>query len=73
MNNTKQHILRDIIAKCDFGLKIPKLCLYIIEYKTNPIRNLYKAFKKAKTYLNILNAKTIMQRELELKSGYEPF
>lgn len=37
------------------------------------MRSLYGAFKKAKAYLDVLNAKAQMQKELELKSGYETF
>ncbi len=73
MNNEGQHILKDIIAKFGFGLKIPELCLHMIEYKANPMRSLYGAFKKAEVYLDVLNTKAQMQKELKLKSGYEAF
>lgn len=74
LNNAKHHILKDTIAKFDFGLKIPKLRLYMIEYRADPMRSLYGAFKKAEAYLDVLvNAKAQMQKELELKSGYEAF
>lgn len=35
------------------------------------MRSLYGAFKKAEAYLDVLNAKAQMQKELKLKSGYE--
>ena len=73
LNNAEQHILKDTIAKFGFGLKIPKLCLYMIEYRANPMRSLYKLFKKVKTYFDVLNAKAQMQKKLELKSGYKAF
>ena len=73
LNNAEQYILKDIIAKFGFGLKIPELCLNMIEYKANPMRSLYGAFKKAKAYLDVLNAKAQIQKELELKSGYKAF
>lgn len=34
-----------------------ELCLNIIEYKANPICSLYKVFKKAEAYFDMLNAK----------------
>ena len=73
LNNAEQHILKDTIAKFGFGLKIPELCLHMIEYRADPIRSLYGAFKKAKVYLDVLNAKAQMQKKLELKSGYKTF
>ena len=73
LNKAEQHILKDIIAKFGFGLKIPELRLHMIEYRADPNRSLYGAFKKAETYLDVLNTKAQMQKELELKSGYEAF
>ncbi len=73
LNNAKQHILKDTIAKFGFGLKISELCLHMIEYKADPMRSLYGAFKKAEIYLDVSNAKAQMQKELELKSGYGAF
>ena len=73
LNNAEQYILKNTIAKFGFGLKILKLRLYIIEYRANPMRSLYGAFKKAKAYFNMLNAKAQMQKKLELKSGYKVF
>ena len=72
-NNTEQHIFKDTIAQFGFGFKIPKFCLYIIKYRADPIRSLYGALKNVKTYLDVLNAKTQMQKKLELKSGYKTF
>lgn len=54
LNNTEQHILKDIITKFGFGLKISELCLNMIEYKANPIHSFYNVFKKAEAYLNII-------------------
>ncbi len=73
LNNTEQHILKDLIAKFRFGLKISKLRLDMIKYRANPIRSLYGLFKKAEVYLDVLNAKAKMQKELKLKSGSEAF
>ena len=71
LNNAEQHILKDTIAEFGFGFKILKLCLYIIEYRANPMYNPYRAFKKAKAYFGVLNAKVQMQKEFKLKSGYK--
>lgn len=57
LNNVKQLILLDTIAKFGFSLKAPEFSLHMIEYKAEPIHNFYKTFKKAKVYLDILNAK----------------
>ena len=73
LNNAEQYILKDIIAKFRFGLRIPKLRLHMIEYRADPMRSLYEAFKKAEAYLNLLNAKAEMQKVFEFKSGYEDF
>lgn len=56
LNRAEQHILKDTIVKFGLRLKIPELRLYMIEYKTNPNRSLNRAFKKAETYLDLLNA-----------------
>ncbi len=45
----------------------------MIEYRVHPIRSFYGAFKKAEAYLDVLNAKAEMQKELELKFGYGAF
>lgn len=37
------------------------------------MRSLYEMFKKAKAYLDVLNAKAQMLKKLELKSGYKAF
>lgn len=58
LNNAKQYILNNTIANFGFSLKNLKFCLYLIEYKIDLICNLYKTFKKAKIYLDILNSKT---------------
>lgn len=73
LNNAEQHILKDTIAKFGFGLKIPKLRLYIIKYRVDPMRSFYGAFKKTEVYLDVLNTKAQMQKELELKSSYKAF
>ena len=59
-NKVEQHILKNTIAKFGFGLKIPKLVLHMIEYRADLNRSLYRAFKKAGTYLNVLKTKTQM-------------
>ena len=41
LNNAEQHILKDNIAKFGFVLKVPKLCLYMIDYRTNIMLSLY--------------------------------
>lgn len=57
LNNAKQYIIKDTIIKFCFGLKNPKFCLYLIQYRVNPICCFYGIFKKAEIYLDILNAK----------------
>lgn len=37
------------------------------------MRNFYKTFKKTEIYLDVLNAKTQLQKKLELKSNYKAF
>lgn len=73
LNNAKQYILKNIIAKFSFGLKISKLYLHMIEYRANPIYSFYETFKKAKAYLDMLNAKAQMEKKLEFKFGYKVF
>lgn len=73
LNKAEQYILKDTIAKFGFGLKIPELRLHMIKYRADPNRNLYGAFKKAEVYLDVLNAKAQMQKELELESSYKAF
>lgn len=60
LNNAEQYIFKDTITKFGFNLKIPKLCLHIIEYRADALSNLYGAFKKAKIYFNVLNARSQM-------------
>ena len=57
LNKVEQHILKDTIAKFGFGLKIPELHLHMIKYRANLNRSLYGIFKKAETYLDLLNTK----------------
>lgn len=57
LNNKKQNILKYIIAKFSFSLKILKFYLYMIKYRVDLMRSFYGAFKKTKVYLDILNAK----------------
>lgn len=45
----------------------------MIEYKVNLNCSLYRLFKKAEIYLNILNAKVQIKKELKLKSEYKAF
>lgn len=45
----------------------------MIEYKADPMHSLYETFKKAKVYLDILNAKAKIEKKLKLKSGYKVF
>lgn len=63
----------DPIAKFTFGLKILKLCLQIIKYKTDLMCSLYKIFKKAKIYLDIPNTKAQIQKKFKLKFDYKAF
>lgn len=56
-NNTEQYILKNTIINFGFNLKIPKFYLYIIEYKADLMYCFYRVFKKAETYLDILNVK----------------
>lgn len=71
LNYAQQDILKNTIAKSGFGLKIPKLRLYIIKYKADSMQNLYRGFKKVETYFDILNTKAQMQKKFKLKSGYK--
>lgn len=73
LNNAKQYILKDIIAKFGFSIKIPKHCIHIIEYRPDSIHNFYGTFKKAEVFLNLLSAKAQMQKEFEVESGYKAF
>lgn len=73
LNRVEQHILKNTIAKFGFRLKIPKLRPHMIEYRADPNHSLYRAFKKAETYLDVLNVKAEMQKELEWKSSYKAF
>lgn len=57
LNRAKQYILKDTITKFIFSLKTLDLCLHMIEYRAEPTRNLFGAFKKAKAYIDMLNAK----------------
>lgn len=69
----EQYVLKDTIAKFGFGLKISELRFSMIKYRADLMRDLYGAFKKAELYLDMLNAKAQMQKELELKSDYKVF
>lgn len=60
LNNVEQYILKDTVIKFSFGLKILVFYLYMIEYRANLMRSLYGVFKKARAYLDVLNAKTQM-------------
>lgn len=73
LNNAKQYILKNTIAKFGFSLKILTLYLYIVKYKANSMFSLYRVFKKTKAYFDMLNAKAQMQKKHKLKSGYEAF
>lgn len=57
LNNAEKYILNNTISRFDFSLKIPKLCLYIIDYRINPMRSLYRVFKKAEIFIDVLNLK----------------
>ena len=46
LNNGEQYILKNTIAKFGFSVKIPKLCLYEIEYRANLIYSLIERLKK---------------------------
>lgn len=71
--NKEQYILKNIIAKFGFKLKILKRYQYMIKYRVDSMHNLYKLLNKAKAYVDILNAKIEMQKKLKLKSGYKAF
>lgn len=73
LNRAEQYILKNTTTKFIFGLKILDLCLYIIEYRAEVTHSLFGAFKKAETYINVLNPKAYIQKKLDLKSGYEAF
>lgn len=73
LNNAEQYILKDTIAKFDFSLKISKFSIYIIKYKADLMCSFYGVFKKTEVYLDVLNTKAQIQKELKLKSGYEVF
>ena len=73
LNRAEQHILKDTITKFIFGLRDLDLRLCMIEYKAQPTHGLYGTFKKTKTYIDVLNAKVQMQKELDLKSSYKAF
>ena len=73
LNRAKTHILKDTITKFIFGLRDLDLCLYMIEYRSELVRSLYGALKKAEAHILILNAKVQMQKNFDLKSGYEVF
>lgn len=45
----------------------------MIEYRADLNCSLYRVFKKAETYLDILNAKTEILKEFKLKFGYKAF
>ena len=73
LNRVEQHILKDTITKFIFGLRDPDLCLRMIEYRAELAQSLYKAFKKAKAYILVLDAKLQMDKEHDLKVGYKAF
>lgn len=58
LNKVKQYILKDVIAKFGFSLKIQDFCLNMIKYRANPIYSFYRIFKKIKVYLGILDTKS---------------
>ena len=43
----------------------------MIEYKAKLTRSFYGVFKRIEAYIDVLNAKVQMQKELNLKSGYK--
>lgn len=55
LNDIKQYIFKDTITKFGFDFKIPEPCLYMIEYRADLIRSLYRRFKKAKKLSLIVN------------------
>ena len=71
LNRAKTHILKDIITKFIFGLRDLDLCLCMIKYRTEPAQNLYGAFKKTKAHILVLDTKLQMDKEHDLKMGYE--
>ena len=73
LNRAEQHILKDTITKFIFGLRDPDLRLRMIEYRVEPARSLYGAFKKAEAHILVLDAKLQMDKEHDLKVGYEAF
>lgn len=45
----------------------------MIEYRTEPARSLYKAFKKAEAHILVLDTKLQIDKEPNLNMGYEAF
>lgn len=73
LNKVEQHILKNTVIKFIFGLKILDFYLYLIKYRVELICSLFRVFKKAQAYINVVNAKTQMQKKLDIKSGYKVF
>ena len=45
----------------------------MIEYRVELVQSFYRAFKKAKAYILVLDAKLQIEKEHDLKVGYEEF
>lgn len=73
LNKAEQYILKNIITKFIFDLKTLYLCLHMIEYKAKPIHSFFRTFKKFEAYIDMLNAKPHIQKELVLKFSYKAF
>lgn len=73
LNNTKNYILKKIITKFGFGFKISEFCMYMFKYIIDLICNFYEVFKKVEVYLDKLNTKAEIQKQLKLKSNYKTF
>ena len=73
LNKTEIYILKNTITKFIFSLRNLDLCLCIIEYKAKLVQSLYRAFKKAKTYILVLDAKLQIDKKHDLKVEYKAF
>lgn len=64
LNNAKQYIPQNTIAKFGFYLKISDLHLSIINYRVNLMCNFYRVFKKTKIYLNVLKYQSLDAKKI---------
>ena len=73
LNRVEKHIFKDNITKFIFGLKDPVLHLCIIEYSADQAQRLYEILKKVQAHILILDTKLQMDKEYDLRVGYEAF